>query len=234
MRLAPPTPRGAIEFRNVSFRYRPGAPDVLKNVSLVIQPGETIGVVGPSGSGKSTLTKLVQRLYLPTEGQVFLDGADLSQVDPAWLRSHIGVVLQENLLFNRTIHENIAFANPAMPRARVIEIARLAGADEFIDKLAEGYDTMIEERGANLSGGQRQRIAHRAGARDQSAHPHPRRGDVGARLRERAHHPAQHAPHRQGPHGDRHRPPAGGRSRLRPDRRAWPTGASSKSARTRS
>ncbi len=96
---------------------------------------------------------------MPSEGQVFLDGADLSQVDPAWLRSHIGVVLQENLLFNRTIHENIAFANPAMPRARVIQIARLAGADEFIDKLREGYDTMIEERGANLSGGQRQRIA---------------------------------------------------------------------------
>ncbi len=90
---------------------------------------------------------------------MLLDGADLSHVDPAWLRSHIGVVLQENLLFNRTVHENIAFANPAMPRARVIEIARLAGADEFIDKLAEGYDTLIEERGANLSGGQRQRIA---------------------------------------------------------------------------
>ncbi len=158
-RLAPPVPLGAIEFRNVSFRYRSAGPDVLKNVSLVIRAGETIGIVGPSGSGKSTLTKLAQRLYSPTEGQVFLDGADLSQVDPAWLRSHIGVVLQENLLFNRTIHENIAFANPATPRAKVIEIARLAGADEFIDKLPEGYDTMIEERGANLSGGQRQRIA---------------------------------------------------------------------------
>ena len=141
------------------FRYRPGAADVLRMCRSKIAPGETIGVVGPSGSGKSTLTKLVQRLYLPTEGQVFLDGADLSQVDPAWLRSHIGVVLQENLLFNRTIHENIAFSDPAMPRARVIEIARLAGADEFIDKLPEGYDTMVEERGANLSGGQRQRIA---------------------------------------------------------------------------
>jgi subfamily B ATP-binding cassette protein HlyB/CyaB len=158
-RPALPPPRGAIEFRNVSFRYRPGAPEVLKNVSLAIEPGETIGVVGPSGSGKSTLTKLVQRLYIPGEGQVLLDGADLSQVDPAWLRGHIGVVLQENLLFNRTIHENIAFAMPAMPRAAVMEIAHLAGADEFIDKLSEGYDTMVEERGANLSGGQRQRIA---------------------------------------------------------------------------
>jgi ATP-binding cassette, subfamily B, bacterial HlyB/CyaB len=159
MRLAPPTPRGAIEFRNVTFRYRPGLPDVLRNISLSIQAGETIGVIGPSGSGKSTLTKLFQRLYLPTEGRVLLDGMDLNQVDPAWLRGHIGVVLQENLLFNRTIHENIAFAQPAMPRADVIEIARLAGADEFIDKLPEGYDTVVEERGANLSGGQRQRIA---------------------------------------------------------------------------
>jgi subfamily B ATP-binding cassette protein HlyB/CyaB len=158
-RLLPPTPRGAIEFAHVSFRYRPGAPEALKEISLAIRAGETIGVVGASGSGKSTLTKLIQRLYLPGEGQVRLDGADLSHVDPAWLRSHIGVVLQENMLFNRTIHENIAFANPAMPRARVIEIARLAGAEEFIDKLSQGYDTMIEERGANLSGGQRQRIA---------------------------------------------------------------------------
>ena len=122
-------------------------------------PARSIGVVGPSGSGKSTLAKLIQRLYLPNEGQVLLDGADLSQVDPAWLRRHIGVVLQESLLFNRTVHENIAFAQPAMPRAQVIEMARLAGADEFIDKLPEGYDTMIEERGANLSGGQRQRLA---------------------------------------------------------------------------
>ncbi|WP_413992469.1 type I secretion system permease/ATPase [Labrys okinawensis] len=157
--LVLPPPRGLIELRQVSFRYRPGAPEVLKQVSLAIQPGEVIGIVGASGSGKSTLTKLIQRLYLPEEGQVLLDGADLSQVDPAWLRSQIGVVLQENLLFNRTIHDNIAFANPALPRANVIAIAKLAGADEFISKLPAGYDTIIEERGANLSGGQRQRIA---------------------------------------------------------------------------
>ncbi|MGX7872783.1 type I secretion system permease/ATPase [Mesorhizobium sp. ORM6] len=152
-------PRGAIELRNITFRYRPGSPEVLKSVSLSISPGEVIGIVGASGSGKSTLTKLIQRLYSAEEGQVLLDGADLSQVDPAWLRSQIGVVLQENLLFNRSIHDNIAFANPALPRANVIAIARLAGADEFIAKLPAGYDTMIEERGANLSGGQRQRIA---------------------------------------------------------------------------
>jgi subfamily B ATP-binding cassette protein HlyB/CyaB len=154
-----PAPKGLIEFRNVTFRYRPGAPATLKAISFSVRPGEVIGIVGPSGSGKSTLTKLIQRFYLPEEGQILLDGADLSHLDPAWLRSHIGVVLQENLLFNRTIHDNIALANPAMPRAQVMAIARLAGADEFIGKLPQGYDTQIEERGSNLSGGQRQRIA---------------------------------------------------------------------------
>ncbi|TPN94154.1 type I secretion system permease/ATPase [Mesorhizobium sp. B1-1-5] len=157
--LVLPAPKGAIDLKNITFRYRPGAPEVLKSVSLSIQPGEVVGIVGPSGSGKSTLTKLIQRLYVPDEGQVLLDGMDLSQLDPAWLRSQIGVVLQENLLFNRTIHENIAFANPALPRAKVITIAKLAGADEFIARLPQGYDTLIAERGANLSGGQRQRIA---------------------------------------------------------------------------
>ena len=118
-----------------------------------------IGIVGPSGSGKSSLTKLVQRLYLPHEGQIRVDGVDISQADPAWLRRHIGVVLQENLLFNRSLHDNIALADPSMPRQAVMHFARLAGADEFIAKLPQGYDTMIEERGTNLSGGQRQRIA---------------------------------------------------------------------------
>jgi len=158
-RMALPTPRGNIELRNVNFRYRPGSPEVLKQVSLDIKAGEVVGIVGPSGSGKSTLTKLIQRLYSPEEGQLLLDGADLSQLDPAWLRSHIGVVLQENLLFNRTIHDNIALSNPAMQRGQVIAVAKLAGADEFISCLPQGYDTMIEERGANLSGGERQRIA---------------------------------------------------------------------------
>ena len=157
--LTLPPPRGAIEFRKVSMRYRPDAADALHNISLSIEPGEVIGVVGPSGSGKSTLTKVVQRLYSPQTGQVMIDGVDIAQLDPGWLRRQIGVVLQENLLFNRTIHENIALGDPAMPRVMVMHAARLAGADEFIAQLPHGYDTMIEERGANLSGGQRQRIA---------------------------------------------------------------------------
>ncbi len=154
-----PPPKGAIAIRNVTFKYSPKSPEVLKNISFEIKPGEVIGIVGPSGSGKSSLTKLLQRLYLPEDGQILVDGIDISQADPAWLRRHIGVVLQENLLFNRTLHDNIALANPSMPRQTVMQFAKLAGADEFISKLPQGYDTMIEERGSNLSGGQRQRIA---------------------------------------------------------------------------
>jgi len=154
-----PPAKGAIEFRNVTFRYRAGAPEALKNISLAIRPGEVVGIVGRSGSGKSTLAKLIQRFYIPEEGQVLVDGVDVTQVNPAWLRAQIGLVLQENLLFNRSLHENIALTNPSMTRAQVIAVARLAGADEFISRLSHGYDTIVEERGANLSGGQRQRIA---------------------------------------------------------------------------
>jgi subfamily B ATP-binding cassette protein HlyB/CyaB len=154
-----PPARGAISIRNVDFRYRVDMPEVLKGISLEIPEGQVIGIVGPSGSGKSTLTKLIQRLYRPDRGQILLDGIDIAQVDAAWLRRQIGVVLQENLLFNRTIHENIALADPGLPRALVVAAARLAGADEFIARMPLGYDTQIEERGANLSGGQRQRIA---------------------------------------------------------------------------
>jgi ATP-binding cassette, subfamily B, bacterial HlyB/CyaB len=154
-----PPPRGDIDLRGVTFRYRPEAQDAVKNISLSIRAGEVIGIVGASGSGKSTLTKLLQRLHVPQTGEIRLDGTDIAQVDPAWLRRQLGVVLQENLLFNRTIHENIALARPRMRRPEVMRIARLAGANDFISKLPQGYDTQIRERGANLSGGQRQRIA---------------------------------------------------------------------------
>ena len=154
-----PPAKGAIKVSHVFFRYGMDTADVLNDVNVDIAPGEVIGLVGRSGSGKSTLTKLIQRLYRLERGQILIDGIDIGQVDTAWLRRQIGVVLQENMLFNRTIHENIALANPAMPRAMVIAVARLAGADEFIAKMPLGYDTRLEERGANLSGGQRQRIA---------------------------------------------------------------------------
>jgi subfamily B ATP-binding cassette protein HlyB/CyaB len=122
-------------------------------------PGQIAGVVGPSGSGKSTLAKLIQRLYVPESGRVLVDGVDLAQVDAAWLRRQLGVVLQDNILFNRSVRDNIALADPAMPIEPVITAAKLAGAHEFILELPEGYDTIVGERGSSLSGGQKQRIA---------------------------------------------------------------------------
>lgn len=154
-----PPVRGAIKFEGVTFRYKHDAPEVLRNISLDIQAGQSIGIVGPSGSGKSTLTKLVQRMYVPESGKVLIDGVDLAQASPAWLRRQIGVVLQENYLFNRPVWENIAISNPALSRDKIVEAAKLAGAHDFILELPEAYDTVIGERGGTLSGGQRQRIA---------------------------------------------------------------------------
>jgi subfamily B ATP-binding cassette protein HlyB/CyaB len=151
--------KGEIELRNVTFRYRPDAQPVLRNLSLALPAGQVTGVVGMSGSGKSTVAKLIQRLYVPEQGQVLVDGYDLALVDPAWLRRQIGVVLQENVLFNRSVRQNIALTNPAIELSQVIRAAELAGAHEFIAAMPQAYDTIIGERGASLSGGQRQRIA---------------------------------------------------------------------------
>ncbi|OJZ17441.1 MAG: peptidase C39 [Thiobacillus sp. 65-29] len=154
-----PAIAGRITFDDVHFRYRPDTPEVLKGITLDIQPGEIIGIVGRSGSGKSTLTKLIQRLYVPERGRVLIDGLDLTLADASSLRRQIGVVLQENVLFNRSLRENIALADPGAPLEQVIAAARLAGAHEFILDLPEAYDTIVGEHGATLSGGQRQRIA---------------------------------------------------------------------------
>ena len=158
-RSALPALKGRIELDQVVFRYRPDGSEVLRGVSLVVEPGESIGIVGRSGSGKSTLTRLVQRLYLPERGRVLIDGMDLALAEPSSLRRQIGVVLQENILFNRSIRENIALADPGAPIEAVMQAAKLAGAHDFILELPEGYDTMVGEHGASLSGGQRQRIA---------------------------------------------------------------------------
>jgi ATP-binding cassette, subfamily B, bacterial HlyB/CyaB len=143
----------------VMFRYRIDGPEILHDINLRISAGQTVGIVGQSGSGKSTLAKIVQRLYVPESGRVFIDGVDVVAVDPTWLRRQIGVVLQENVLFNTSVRENIALADPSMPIERVMAAATLAGAHEFILELPEGYDTVVHERGSSLSGGQRQRIA---------------------------------------------------------------------------
>ena len=115
--------------------------------------------MGRSGSGKSTLTKLVQRMYVPERGRVLVDGMDLAITDASSLRRQVGVVLQDNVLFARSIRDNIALADPGAPFAEVVEAARLAGAHDFITELPEGYDTLVGEHGSTLSGGQRQRIA---------------------------------------------------------------------------
>lgn len=158
-RMAPVALRGAVRFDDVTFRYRLDGPETLHRINLDVPVGQVVGVVGQSGSGKSTLAKLVQRLYLPEAGKVLVDGLDTAQMDPAWLRRQIGVVLQDSILFNCSVRDNIALIDPAMPSDRIMEAASLAGAHEFILELPEGYDTIVGERGSSLSGGQRQRIA---------------------------------------------------------------------------
>ncbi|TKB73953.1 MAG: type I secretion system permease/ATPase [Nitrospira sp.] len=154
-----PRVNGHVMFEDVSFRYRPDGAEVLRKISFSVQAGQVIGIVGRSGSGKSTIAKLIQRLYVPARGRVLVDGVDLAQVDPAWLRRQVGVVLQENFLFNRSVRDNIALTDPGLSMDRVIHVAQLAGAHEFILELPEGYDTVVGEQGCSLSGGQRQRIA---------------------------------------------------------------------------
>ena len=154
-----PQVAGQVIFEDVTFRYRPDGSEVLRKVSFAVAPGKIIGIVGRSGSGKSTIAKLIQRLYVPERGRILVDGVDLAQVDPAWLRRQVGVVLQENFLFNRSVRDNIALADPGLAMEQVMQAAKLAGAHEFILELAEGYDTLVGEHGCSLSGGQRQRIA---------------------------------------------------------------------------
>ncbi len=151
--------KGEIKIENLSFKYNIEAPLVLKNINFTIQPGQRIGFVGRSGSGKSTITKLIQRLYYTTEGTIYIDGIDIRNINPVWLRTNIGIVLQENYLFSGTIRENIALPRPNMPMEGIVQAAQVAGAHEFISKLPKGYDTEVGERGSSLSGGQKQRIA---------------------------------------------------------------------------
>lgn len=150
---------GNIKLDNVSFRYKADSKTILEDINLNINAGEVIGIVGRSGSGKSTLTKLIQRLYVTSSGRILIDDLDISTIDPAWLRRQIGVVLQDNFLFSKSIKDNIAISNPSMPIDTVIQAAKLSGAHDFISDLPDGYDTIIEEQGSNLSGGQKQRIA---------------------------------------------------------------------------
>jgi len=154
-----PKLQGAIRLDNVCFKYTTNSPYVIDKISLEIKPGMSVGIIGRSGSGKSTLTKLIQRLYFINEGAIYIDGIDIRHINPIWLRNNIGVVLQENYLFSGTIRENIALARPDAPIELIIDVAKVAGAHEFITQFPEGYETIVGERGSTLSGGQKQRIA---------------------------------------------------------------------------
>ncbi|MGD9581451.1 MAG: peptidase domain-containing ABC transporter, partial [Vampirovibrionia bacterium] len=154
-----PKVEGAIKIDNISFKYNTNTPNVLTNLSFNVLPGTSIGLIGRSGSGKSTITKLIQRLYIPNEGSIYLDGIDVRHLNPTWLRYNIGVVLQENYLFSGTIRENITLPKPEASIELIIQASQIAGAHDFISELPEGYDTMVGERGSSLSGGQKQRIA---------------------------------------------------------------------------
>jgi ATP-binding cassette subfamily B protein len=174
---APPAPyqpasvRGQVIFSDVCFHYdglvtdgqatagRRGGQDVLNDVSFAVRPGQRVALLGATGSGKSSLVNLIPRFYDPCQGQVSLDGVDVRQWQPEGLRRHFGVVLQESTLFSGTIRDNIAYGRPTASLEEVIAAARIAQAHEFISALPAGYDSEVEERGANLSGGQKQRLA---------------------------------------------------------------------------
>jgi len=154
-----PTIKGDVRFDSIGFTYTPNIPNVIDGFTIDFKAGTSVGLVGRSGSGKSTITKLIQRLYIASSGAIYIDGVDIRHMNPKWLRNNIGVVLQDNFLFSGTIKENIALSYPNAPIEQIIYSARMAGADEFISELSEGYDTQVGERGTALSGGQRQRIA---------------------------------------------------------------------------
>ncbi|WP_181397535.1 RTX toxin T1SS ABC transporter subunit RtxB [Vibrio sp. 11986-1-5] len=150
---------GTISFKNILFRYQPDIPPTINNLSLEIRAGETLGIVGTSGSGKSTLARLLLRLYSPEQGSITIDGIPLNQINVQQLRQQVGVVLQENFLFNKSVSENIAQSKPEASLEEIIAAAKLSGAHDFILKLPMGYDTILAEGGQSLSGGQRQRLA---------------------------------------------------------------------------
>lgn len=154
-----PSIKGDIRFEKVRFRYSPETAEVIRDMSFGIRPGTVVGVVGRSGSGKSTISKLVQRLYVPEAGKILIDGVDTAMTDPAWLRRQVGVVLQENFLFNASVRENIAVHKPTASMEEIVKVAKISGAHGFILELPESYDTVVGENGEGLSGGQKQRVA---------------------------------------------------------------------------
>jgi ATP-binding cassette subfamily B protein len=151
--------KGHIEFEHVNFRYVADGPMIIRDLSFTLQPGQVVGIVGRSGSGKTTLTKLLQGLYPVMSGLIKIDGIDLREIDKVHLRNSIGVVLQENYFFSGTVRDNLSLTKRNASLDEIIAVTKLAGADDFVQNLPKGYDTMLEENASNLSGGQKQRLA---------------------------------------------------------------------------
>ena len=156
--LRPPV-QGKIEFENVTFQYNATSPPALDGVSLTIHAGKIVGVVGRSGCGKTTITRLIQGMYRIQTGLIRVDGLDMRELDISHLRQNIGIVLQDNFLFRGSVRENIGMAKSNASFPEIVHAAKLAGADEFVERMPQSYDTMLEENGSNLSGGQKQRLA---------------------------------------------------------------------------
>ena len=220
---------GEVRLEHVEFEYDEGVP-VLRDVSLLARPGTTTALVGSSGSGKSTLISLIMAFNRPTAGRVLVDGRDLQTLRLKEFRTHLGVVLQENFLFDGTIAANISFSKPHATRDEIRAVSRIAHCDEFIEQFPEGYDTVVGERGVKAVGRPAPARGHRPRRAGRSPHPDPRRGDIQPRQRERGADPGRVAGLAPGTHDVRHRPSAvdhpgvgpdpgaGGR----PDRRARP------------
>ncbi|ETC97911.1 hypothetical protein P792_12815 [Asaia sp. SF2.1] len=151
--------QGDVRFDNVTFQYPGQDTPLYRDLDVSITPGSRVALVGPSGSGKTTFTKLIQRLYDTTTGRVLIDGVDVRDVTQDSLRAHIAIVPQEPMLFHRSLAENIAYARPGATQAEIERAAQLANASAFIERLPEGYATLVGERGVKLSGGERQRVA---------------------------------------------------------------------------
>ena len=200
-----PKIKGTVTFDHVSFRYRLDSRQVLQDVDLKIAAGQVVGIVGPSGSGKSTLTKLVQRLYVPESGRVLIDGIDIGLVDAAWLRRQIGVVLQENVLFNRSIRENIALADPGLPTGSDCRRRRTRRRTRIHSRIAERLRHDGRRTRCELVGRPAPTHCHCPRSHRRPPHPDLRRGDERARLRERTDHPGQHAADRHEQDGADHR-----------------------------
>jgi ATP-binding cassette subfamily B protein len=158
-RGAKPPITGELEFSDVTFRYEGALTPALDNVSFKINEGQVVGIVGRSGSGKTTVTRLIQSIHTPQDGTIRLNGTDIKNIDLSHLRYGIGVVLQDSVLFRGTIRDNIAAARPNASIEEIVQAARMAGAEEFIDRLPMGYETSVEEGATNFSGGQKQRLA---------------------------------------------------------------------------